>query len=450
MAINKKKFAFNPLTQQLDLTNDVSQMVDGPSSASDLAIAIYDGTTGKLLQNSLAFVQSDGRITLGADGTASLDAITKQQLDAAIQGVKVKQGALAATTSNVTLSGEQTIDGVALVAGNRVLVKDQSSSSENGIYIVSAGAWTRSTDADTALEITGAFVSVKNGTDNGSTGWFQSAIVTNLGSDPVTFSQFFGAGTYTADDLGIVLSGSTFSLDLDGSTLSKSATGLRVALLGITNAEISNSAAIAYSKLSLTNSIVNADINASAAIAYSKLALSNSIVNADVSATAAIDYSKLALSNSIVNADISTTAAIEHSKLEALTVDRALISSASGIVSVSATSALELSYVSGVTSSIQTQLDSKFSYSVQALSSDITLAVETTYLLDTSANRTLTLPAPVNNAYIIVKDATGDSNENVITISAGAALIDGQATYVISSAYENVKLVSDGTNWFLI
>lgn len=428
MAINKKKFAFNPLTQQLDLTNDVSQMVDGPSSASDLAIAIYDGTSGKLLQNSLASVQSDGRITLGADGTASLDAITKQQLDAAIQGVKVKQGVLAATTSDITLSGEQTIDGVSLVAGNRVLVKNQSLSAENGIYIVSAGTWIRSTDADTALEITGAFVSVKNGTDNGSTGWFQSAIVTNLGSDPVTFNQFFGAGTYTADEQGIVLSGSTFSLDLDGSTLSKSATGLRVALLGITNAEISNSAAIAYSKLALSNSIVNADINASAAIAYSKLSLTNSIINAD----------------------ISTTAAIEYSKLEALTVDRALISSASGIVSVSATSALELSYVSGVTSSIQTQLDSKFAYSIQSLSSDTTLSTGITYLLNTSANRTLTLPSPANNAFIAVKDVTGNANENIITIDAGGALIDGQSTYIISSAFENVKLVSDGTNWFLI
>lgn len=83
----------------------------------------------------------------------------------------------------------------------------------------------------------------------------------------------------------------------------------------IVNADVNTSAAIAYSKLALTGSIVNADINAAAAIAYSKLTLTNSIVNADINAAAAIAYSKLALSNSIVNADINSTAAIAYSKL---------------------------------------------------------------------------------------------------------------------------------------
>ncbi len=83
----------------------------------------------------------------------------------------------------------------------------------------------------------------------------------------------------------------------------------------IVNGDISASAAIAYSKLSLTGSLVNADVSASAAIAYSKLSLTGSVVNADVSASAAIAYSKLALTGSIVNADINTGAAIAYSKL---------------------------------------------------------------------------------------------------------------------------------------
>ncbi|MEK6862433.1 MAG: hypothetical protein AABY07_10825 [Nanoarchaeota archaeon] len=90
----------------------------------------------------------------------------------------------------------------------------------------------------------------------------------------------------------------------------------KLALTGsIVNADISATAAIAYSKLSLTTSIVNNDINASAAIAYSKLNLASTIVNADVSGTAAIAYSKLNLATSIVNADVSATAAIAYSKL---------------------------------------------------------------------------------------------------------------------------------------
>lgn len=100
----------------------------------------------------------------------------------------------------------------------------------------------------------------------------------------------------------------------------------------ITDSLISNSAAIAYSKLNLSNSILNADINSSAAIAYSKLNLSSSIVNADVSNSAAIAYSKLALSGSIVNSDISVSAAIDFSKLASLTSGNILLGNASNVV----------------------------------------------------------------------------------------------------------------------
>lgn len=86
-------------------------------------------------------------------------------------------------------------------------------------------------------------------------------------------------------------------------------------ITNIEDADIKAGAAIAYSKLALTDSIVNADINSAAAISYSKLNLAGSIVNADVNATAAIDYSKLALTDSIVNADIDSAAAIAYSKL---------------------------------------------------------------------------------------------------------------------------------------
>jgi hypothetical protein len=87
----------------------------------------------------------------------------------------------------------------------------------------------------------------------------------------------------------------------------------------VVNADIASAAAIAYSKLNLTGSIANADVSASAAIAYSKLALSASIVNADIAVGAAIAYSKLALTGSIVNADISASAAIAYSKLNLAT-----------------------------------------------------------------------------------------------------------------------------------
>ncbi len=174
------------------------------------------------------------------------------------------------STRNLTLSGTQTIDGVSCVADDRVLVKDQSSAPENGVYVVAAGAWARADDVNAAAEINNALVTVAQGTTNANTGWYQSAEVTTLGSDTVTFVQFFGAGTYTADGQGLEVSGSTFSLELDGSTLSKGPSGIKVANGGISNDQVNASAAIAQSKLSLA--ITDSEVDGGAGVARSKLA----------------------------------------------------------------------------------------------------------------------------------------------------------------------------------
>ena len=105
--------------------------------------------------------------------------------------------------------------------------------------------------------------------------------------------------------------------------------------------------------------ITNAMVSNSAAIAYSKLNLGTSIVNADVSGSAAIAYSKLNLGTSIVNADINASAAIALSKLAAATASRALVSDASGFVTAATTTSTEIGYVNGVTSAIQTQINDK-------------------------------------------------------------------------------------------
>jgi hypothetical protein len=106
------------------------------------------------------------------------------------------------TTANITLSGTQTIDGVVLVAGDRVLVKDQSTASENGIYVVDSGSWSRSSDADSDAEVTsGLFTFVSEGDTHADSGW---VLTTNdtivLGTTNLAFAQFSGAGQITAGD----------------------------------------------------------------------------------------------------------------------------------------------------------------------------------------------------------------------------------------------------------
>ena len=274
------------------------------------------------------------KITNSADPSGAQDLTTKAYVDGLIDGRDWKNSVLVATTANITLSGEQTIDGV-LTSASRVLVKDQTAGAENGIYVSAAGAWTRASDADTANELIGAAVFVEQGTANADKQFAQTVDVITLGTTALVW-VVTSANSFSGHDM-IALSGGQISVDLastgglessnpgnaagqlqiklDGTTLSKSASGLKVGALGITNAEISATAAIAYSKLALSASIVNADIAAGAAIAYSKLALSASIVNADIAAGAAIAYSKLSLASSIVNADIAAGAAIAYSKL---------------------------------------------------------------------------------------------------------------------------------------
>ena len=154
------------------------------------------------------------KITNLASPTNASDAATKGYVDASQQGLDVKESVKAATTGNITLSGTQTVDGVALSVGDRVLVKNNTDASENGIYVVASGSWSRAADADADSEVTaGLFTFVEEGTVNGDAGF---SLTTNgsitVGSTSLAFSQFSGAGNITGGD-GIQKSGSELSID---------------------------------------------------------------------------------------------------------------------------------------------------------------------------------------------------------------------------------------------
>lgn len=156
---------------------------------------------------------SGNRLTNVGDATDPQDAITKAQLDAAVQGYKWKESVRAATTANITLSGVQTIDGVAVVVGDRVLVKDMTTGSSNGIYIAASGAWTRAPDFDANGELVGATVFVSEGTTNNNTTWNMTTdapIV--IGTTDLVWAKTGGGTSYTAGN-GIQINAGVIAID---------------------------------------------------------------------------------------------------------------------------------------------------------------------------------------------------------------------------------------------
>ena len=191
----------------------------GVSSIAGTANQITASTsTGAVTLSLPSTVVFPGTVTLNADPTQALEAATKQYVDAVAEGLHVHASVKAATTSNVDLSTDleagDVIDGVTLVAGDRVLVKNQSTTSQNGIYVAStSGAAVRASDYNTAAEIdAGDFFFVTGGTVYDNTGWVQVNNITTLGTDPIVFEQFSGAGTYLAGN-GLTLTGNTFSIN---------------------------------------------------------------------------------------------------------------------------------------------------------------------------------------------------------------------------------------------
>ena len=187
---------------------------------SDFDAGVRTNTLSQMAAPTGAVSMNSQKITGLADPTGDNDAANKGYVDGVAQGLDVKDSVVATTTANGTLSSAfangQSIDGVTLQTGDRILIKNQTTASQNGIYNVNAsGAPSRTTDMATGANAAGAFVFVEQGTINAENGFTctsdtGSAVV---GTNNLTFAQFSGAGQVIAGD-GLDKSGNTLSVDL--------------------------------------------------------------------------------------------------------------------------------------------------------------------------------------------------------------------------------------------
>lgn len=354
---------------QLDSLSIVNADIDNAAAIATTKLA--DGANFLKKDGSIAYTadQSFGGFkatNLGAPTSAN-DAATKSYVDSVAQGLSTKDAVKVATTANITLSGTQTIDGVILSVGDRVLVKNQTNQTQNGTYVVSAGAWTRATDSDTGTELVNAFYFVQQGTTLQATGWVQSTPgPITLGSTNIVFSQFSGAADYVAGN-GLTKTGLTFDVGTAStSRIVVNADNIDLATSGVTAGTYGRVTVDAYGRVTAGTSDTTDNVSEGATNLYFTNARAQSAISGGAS--------------SIVTAN--------------LTANRALVSDASGKVVVSTITDTQLGYLAGVTSAIQTQLNNKqgLDATLTALSGLTTSANQTIYStgVDTFAMTTLT------------------------------------------------------------
>ncbi len=214
------------------VTIGTTQVALGATAVNLLGLQSLDVDNININGNTIGITDTNGNLSLAANGTGTIaannfrisgladpinpnDAATKAYVDARSAGLDPKASVRVATTENISLSGTPSIDGVSIVEGNRVLVKNQTIATQNGIYIVSASSWSRSADFDQDQEATaGVFFFVEEGVTNGDAGFVLTTDnQVTIGVTDLTFTQFSGTGQIVAG-AGLQKVGSELSVNV--------------------------------------------------------------------------------------------------------------------------------------------------------------------------------------------------------------------------------------------
>ena len=289
----------NPIQSGLTITNStLDSSPIGSTSPSTGVFTNISTTTG----------------TISTQPSAATDIVNLLALQSYAAGISWKQPCAVATLANITLLGLQTIDGYTTLAGDRVLVKNQSTAANNGIYIASATAWTRSLDANTWNELISAISFIEYGTQAGGA-WFCTAQPGGtLGVTAVNWSQFTTSATYSAGT-GLTLTGSQFSITPVG-TAGTYGSASQVPVI-VTNAS-GQVSSVTNTSIAITGSQVSGNISGNAANVTGIVAVANGGTGASTltgylygngtsAVTASTSIPTTALSGTVTNAQLANS-----------------------------------------------------------------------------------------------------------------------------------------------
>lgn len=254
-------------------------------------------------------VSGGGTVTgLPTTPSGSTDAASKAYVDSVATGMTPKESVRVATTAAGTLATSfangQTVDGITLVTGDRILIKNQSTASENGIYTVNAsGAPTRATDFDTWTEVPSAFTFVQVGTVNADTAWVCiSDAGGTINSTAITFTQFAGPGSYSAGT-GLTLTGTTFSIT---SPIATTIGGTGLSTIGSANQVLGvNNGATGLEYKTVTSGTAISVVHAANAITINNTGVTSAVAGTAISVSGATGA--VTITNTGVTAIAGTT-----------------------------------------------------------------------------------------------------------------------------------------------
>jgi hypothetical protein len=399
-----------------------------------------DTGIGSLTLNSAANITLSGGGTvtgLPTTPAGSTDAVSKAYVDSIAQGLDPKGSVRVATTAAGTLSSSfangQTVDGVTLATGDRILIKNQASASENGIYTVNAsGAPTRAVDMDSWTEVPGAFTFVEEGATQADTGW---VCTSNQGgtidTTAITFVQFGGAGTYTAGT-GLTLTGTTFSIT---SPIATTLGGTGLSSIGTANQILGVNAGAT----GLEYKTVSAGTGVSVTQAAGSLTIANTGVTSNAAGTG-ISVSGATGAVTITNTGVTSLAG---------TANQVAVSGSTGSVTISLPSAVVAPGSVQVTTGLYQSTSAAVSAAGTTQGTATALTASYNVVTTAAANSGVILPAATTAGWSVTVVNRGANAVNVYPASGAA--IDGAAANVAISlpVGDTITLQnSSATQWF--